>query len=310
AIALIRCGTGGTVHVGLHATPSHSAFAAAGMPAAAGVEQRACHLARLTDPGGPDAWLRRAARDLARTRVLASSRCVWVYATVPLSPPHQGGRRWKRAGARQRPGSAVSAQSQRLHSRCECGGSEPEELRRSALTGDLPVGRLEGTAKVLPLEARQVPRGEHAGCVHRKRSAAVAGEGRGKGALEIELAVPRGDDRSLDDVLELSHVSRPAVPPEGGGRVGTDRRQPLTGPGRELTDEAFGEQQHVVPPLPERRQGEGKDAQPVVEILAELPVGNRAPQVAVRRSDDPDVHLARARAAHRLELTLLEHAEE
>ena len=126
----------------------------------------------------------------------------------------------------------------------------------------------------------------------------------------MSLPLPCGDDRALDDVLELAHVPRPGVLAEARGCLGGDRREALPGAGGELTGEGLGEEKDVVPALPKRGHGQREDAEPVEEVLPELPLGHGAAEVAVRRGDDPDVHLARARAAHRLELALLEDTEE
>src|SRR6185369_2501103 len=130
-----------------------------------------------------------------------------------------------------------------------------------------------------------------------------------EGALEVELPVSRGDDRALDDVLELADVSRPRVGPQARGRPGVEGRKTLAGARGELSGEPLGEEDDVVPPFAQRGHGERKHAQPVEEVLPELSLGHGAAEVAVRRGDDPDVHAARPRAAHRLELALLQDAK-
>src|SRR5215469_6783471 len=129
--------TWGTVRFGLHTTPSHSVVAGG---------------------GNAGRWTKSSARATARTEAFQG---LGPPRRREISRSHELSRRAVAPESTQRRVSAVSAQSQRLHSRCERGGSEPEELRRSALTGDLPLGRLERTAKVLALEAREVSCREH-----------------------------------------------------------------------------------------------------------------------------------------------------
>ena len=54
----------------------------------------------------------------------------------------------------------------------------------------------------------------------------------------------------------------------------------------------------------------GNDVQPVEQILLELAVGDQLPQVAVGGGDDADVDLLGALGAERLELALLQHAQQ
>jgi hypothetical protein len=79
---------------------------------------------------------------------------------------------------------------------------------------------------------------------------------------------------------------------------------------RKPRDEPLGERRNVLPPLAERRQREGKDADAIIEILAEPPGGDLGREVAVGGGDEADVGLHRPRAAHRVHLALLHGAEE
>src|SRR5262249_30078855 len=70
------------------------------------------------------------------------------------------------------------------------------------------------------------------------------------------------------------------------------------------------EERDVLAPLAQRRQLKGDDAQAVEEVLEEAAVRHHGPEVPVRRRDHPEVHALRALRAERLELALLEDAEE
>ena len=54
-------------------------------------------------------------------------------------------------------------------------------------------------------------------------------------------------------------------------------------------EERVGQLEDVVEPLAQRRQRDLEDAEPVVEVLAELAALHRGVQVAVGRGDDADV---------------------
>jgi hypothetical protein len=60
----------------------------------------------------------------------------------------------------------------------------------------------------------------------------------------------------------------------------------------------------------QRRHLEANDVEPVVEVLAEEPVGDHGAQVTVGGRDDPHVHPQRLVAAHALEFALLQEAQE
>ena len=62
--------------------------------------------------------------------------------------------------------------------------------------------------------------------------------------------------------------------------------------------------------LPEWRNLDGEDGQPVVEVRPEPTFAQVLLQVAVRGGDDPDVDLARRRRAETLDLAVLDDAEE
>ncbi len=62
--------------------------------------------------------------------------------------------------------------------------------------------------------------------------------------------------------------------------------------------------------LAKRRQSDGKHAQPIVQIRAKLSCGNPGLEMTMRRSDDADVDLSRARGAHALELPVLQDTQQ
>ncbi len=126
----------------------------------------------------------------------------------------------------------------------------------------------------------------------------------------VDHAVVGHHDEPVHDVAKLAHVAGPVIALEDvHGRV-RERRSRLAGLVGDLAREVAGQQKDVVPPLPERRQIQGDDVDPEVEVLAELPLLHEAEKVLVRGRDDPDIHLLRLAAADHAHLAVLEHPEE
>src|SRR5712664_290237 len=123
-----------------------------------------------------------------------------------------------------------------------------------------------------------------------------------------EPGVPN-DQRALDRVLELPDVTGPRVRHQQLPGVATQSRLPLAHPLAQAADKLLGEEHHVLAALAQRRQVNRKDAEPVVEILAELTERHGVCEVLVGGDDEPKVSLERRGAADALELVLLENAE-
>ena len=124
------------------------------------------------------------------------------------------------------------------------------------------------------------------------------------------IGAGREHDRALDGVLELAHVARPVGRLQRLEHAGLHAVDALAGALRVLRDEVIDEHRDVLAPLAQRRNVDRDDVQPVVEILLEPAVGDHLPQVAVGRGDHPHVDLLRALGAERLELALLQHAQQ
>ena len=118
------------------------------------------------------------------------------------------------------------------------------------------------------------------------------------------------DERPLEHVLELAHVSGPVVVEERLHRGRGHRRDRLAVLGRRARDERLDEEGNVLLPVAQRRQRDGDDAEAVIEVLAELSLRHEARQVRVRRRDDAHVGADRLDGADRQELALLEDAQE
>ena len=87
----------------------------------------------------------------------------------------------------------------------------------------------------------------------------------------ISMESSASSTRPFDDVFELAHVARPAVFQQAphGGRA--DDRDVLAQLAVEAFQKMLAQVGDVFRPLAQRRQGDGENVQPVVEILAERP---------------------------------------
>ena len=84
----------------------------------------------------------------------------------------------------------------------------------------------------------------------------------------------------------------------------------LAGAAGVAADEVLDQQRNVLAPLAERRHRDRNDVQTVVQILLEPAVADELAQVAVGRGDHAHVDLNRPLGPERLELALLQHAQQ
>ena len=120
----------------------------------------------------------------------------------------------------------------------------------------------------------------------------------------------REREGTLDRVLQLADISRPRVPPQQLKGVPAQRDVPLAHLHGQRPDERVGQEQNVVPALPQRGQVHVKNAQPVEEVVAEPSGSHLGHQIPVGGSDKADVGLEGRRPSDPLELSLLQHAED
>ena len=73
--------------------------------------------------------------------------------------------------------------------------------------------------------------------------------------------------------------------------------------------EVVGKLQDVGFALAQGRNEDGKDIEPVEEILAESPLGDGFFQIYVGRRDDANIYRHRAAATKALDFAILQHAE-
>src|SRR3989442_3959724 len=96
----------------------------------------------------------------------------------------------------------------------------------------------------------------------------------------------------LDDVLELAHVARPGMRPQGAYRAFGESRDsafaiPVCPP--VIAQEVVGEERDVLRAVLQARDVDLDDAQAIVHILSECARFERLLMVYVRRSDEAHV---------------------
>src|SRR5215469_9003434 len=111
------------------------------------------------------------------------------------------------------------------------------------------------------------------------------------------LPVRDEDDRTLDLVLELADVSRPVEPREHAEcrRCNAAWTSSVSLGGQ--TQQVIGEDRNVLAALPQGRQPDREHTDPIVEVVAEAARLHLVYELAVRRSDDANIHFARSGVA-------------
>ncbi len=123
------------------------------------------------------------------------------------------------------------------------------------------------------------------------------------------LAARAEVDQAAGHLLELAHVARPALPPQLLERLDGHPAHPAAGLAAHLLEETAEQERQVVLPLAQRRHLEHVAGEPVEEVLAEVPLGDRRAEVDVGGGEDPHVDLDRL-LAERHHLALLQHPQQ
>jgi hypothetical protein len=120
----------------------------------------------------------------------------------------------------------------------------------------------------------------------------------------------REKEQPFDHVAELADIAGPGVALQLFdclGLEGLDLPAVLIG---HLSGEMRDQRGNVLGALAERRQQQGEDVDPMIEILPERAFLDELIEVAMSGHDDADVDRDGAVATHTLDLPLLEHAQE
>ena len=118
-------------------------------------------------------------------------------------------------------------------------------------------------------------------------------------------------DGAEDGVLELADIARPVVAHEQlQRRRGDAADEDLAFLGGEPRGEMADQLGDILAPLAERRHPDREDIEAVVEVLAEGAGLDQVDEAAVGRRDQPEVDADRPPCADRVDLAVLERAEQ
>ena len=122
--------------------------------------------------------------------------------------------------------------------------------------------------------------------------------------------VTRENHGALDDVFELAHIAGPVIGRQRGHRRGRDRLNAFVQAARIFVHKVPHEEGNVVASLAQRRDHDGEDVQPVIEVAAKVFRGDHLRQVHVRGGDQAGIGMHGPGASQPLEGALLEHPQQ
>lgn len=108
---------------------------------------------------------------------------------------------------------------------------------------------------------------------------------------DVEGILIRHDHGMLNGGAQFSNISRPGIGQEfghGGVAQGLHWAPILQ---RKFFQEGTGEEDDILPAVPERRHSDGKDVEPEIEIFPEITRFHEVGEVFVGSGDDADVDL-------------------
>src|SRR5713101_1301619 len=126
----------------------------------------------------------------------------------------------------------------------------------------------------------------------------------------LQRPAARQDHRAFDKIFQFPDVSRPIPRCKSLHHSRGNRFDILFHLFGEPLDEITHQLWNVFLTFPQRRYPDGKHMQAVVQITAKFPVRDHLFEIAIRRSNQPDVDFSRHGAAQALEFTLLENPQE
>ena len=187
----------------------------------------------------------------------------------------------------------------------------PRQPKETTSSGLVPVGALEGLCDQLFLDIRQAAsaRGQCDGMSLGLRRFAQDRPAQ-ENIVGLDAVTGTEQHCPFNDVPQLADVARP--------RMGLHFRVGFGGkPLRlavkfavELLEEMVRKERDILAAFPQRRDHDRHDAQAIIEILTKLTALNGLFEVAVRRGDDPDIHVDIHRATDVFERLFLEHQPE
>ena len=123
-------------------------------------------------------------------------------------------------------------------------------------------------------------------------------------------AIVGQQQQALDHIAQLAHIARPSVALQFGVSLWRDfSRLPIVLLGYGLSEEIHQEP-NIFAAFAQGRQGDRKDEDAMVQVLAELAFANQFLQIPVRGHDHADIHGDGAITADSLHFFLLQNAQQ
>ena len=98
------------------------------------------------------------------------------------------------------------------------------------------------------------------------------------------------DHGALHGVLQFAHISRPIVLQQQVAGLLRDAFHRLAKTEIVTLDEEFDERENILLAMPQGRNEDGDDAEPVEQVLAKGPIAHALLQIAIGGGDDADIH--------------------
>src|SRR6266853_1669001 len=118
------------------------------------------------------------------------------------------------------------------------------------------------------------------------------------------------DHGALDHVLQLAHIPWPVVRLQQLQRLLADGADALPGLLGVTLDQVLRQDRNVVPALAQGRDPDGKDVQPIEEVLTKPTTLDSGLEIAVRRGDDTHIDGNRMSAPQAFDLAFLKYAQQ
>src|SRR5579871_1929849 len=119
--------------------------------------------------------------------------------------------------------------------------------------------------------------------------------------LHIDCISHGHHGRVPDYILKLSHITRPGMPRNPDLCLTSQAADLLLVLCREASDEVEREQSEILFSIRQRRQLYLHHRESIEQIFTESLFRDEGPQIVVRGSDDPDVHLSGGERAYALD---------
>lgn len=152
---------------------------------------------------------------------------------------------------------------------------------------------------MLTLAAR---RGRHIHLAHRRQ---ILSE-----SIGVDFAPGLEKPHLLDNILQLAHIARPAVMTHHGLGLVAERNLRHTVALGEARREAARQQPDIRPALAKRRHMNLNRRQTVVQVFAEMPLGNSPQQIHIGGSHHADIGLLHRARADLQKLARLKHTQQ